>query len=198
MRMEHFRLGSSRGIKKLTAEFAAWYTTPLGHVDNEALCAKPWEEICQGRAEYKHNLASTEIPVDLQDLFWEELMHTSRRQEIICKIKEELVVSPSYDFFIAALQATKNSLAPGPSQFTYGLIKQLPQVILQEVYQLLCDIWKDRQTPEEWKLKWQQTIPKKVDSGTGVCWVEDFWPLGLVDTFCELWSKIILKRIQRV
>ena len=66
-------------------------------------------------------------------------MHTPRRQEISRKIKEALEVSPAYDDFIAALQATKDSSAPGPSQITHGLIKQLPQVILQEVYQLLCD-----------------------------------------------------------
>ena len=66
------------------------------------------------------------------------------------------------------------------------------------MYQLLCDIWEGRLNPEEWKLKWQQPIPKKVDSGTGLCRVEDFRPLGLVDTFRKLWSKIIVKRIQRV
>ena len=37
-----------------------------------------------------------------------------------------------------------------------------------------------------------------MDSGTGVCRVEDFRPLGLVDTFRKLWSKLIVKRIQRV
>ena len=190
--------GLEQGHKKLTEDFAAWYNIPLGHVDNEALFARPWEEICQGREEYKHNLASTEIPADLQDLFWEALMHTPRRQEINRKIKEALEASPAYEDFIAALQATKDSSAPGPSQITYGLIKQLPQVILQEVYQLLCDIWEGRLTPEEWKLKWQQPIPKKVDSGTGFCRVEDFRPLGLVDTLRKLWSKIIVKRIQRV
>jgi hypothetical protein len=121
------------------------YTTPLGHVENEALFGKPWEEICQGCAEYKHNLASTEIPVDSQDLFWEALMHTPRHQEISCKIKEELAVSPLYDDFTAALHATKYSSVTGTSQITYGLIKQLPPVILQEVYQLLCDIWEGRQ-----------------------------------------------------
>ena len=77
-------------------------------MDNEALFAKPGEEICQGRDKYKHNLASTEITVDLQDHFWEALMHTPRRQEISYKIKEELAVSPSYDDFTAALQATKD------------------------------------------------------------------------------------------
>jgi hypothetical protein len=87
--------------------------------------------------------------VDLQDLFWEALMHTRRRQEISCKIKEELAVSPSYDKFIASLQVTKDSSA----QITYGLIKQLPQVILQEVYQLLCNIWEGRLAPGERKLK---------------------------------------------
>ena len=125
-------------------------------------------------------------------------MRTPRRQEISRKIKEALDVSPAYEDFIAALQATIDSSAPGPSQITYGLIKQLPQDILQEVYQLLCDIWEGRLTPEEWKLKWQQPIPKKVDSGTGFCRVEDFRPLGLVDTFRKLWSKIIVKRSQRV
>ena len=96
------------------------------------------------------------------------------------------------------LYRLQKTSAPGPSQIEYGLIKQLPQVILQKVYQLLCDIWDGRLTPEEWKLKWQQPIPKKVDSGTGVCRVVDFWPLGLVDTFRKLWSKIIVKKIQRV
>ena len=43
--------GLEQGLKKLTEDFAAWYNTPLGHVDNEALFAKPWEEICQGREE---------------------------------------------------------------------------------------------------------------------------------------------------
>ena len=73
--------------------------------------------------EYKHNLASTEIPADLQDLFWEALMHTPRRLEINRKIKEALKASPAYEDFIATLQATKDSSAPGPSQITYGLIK---------------------------------------------------------------------------
>jgi hypothetical protein len=81
-------------------------------------------------------------------------MHTPRRQEISCKIQESLSLTPLYDDFVAALQATKDSSAPGPSQITYGLIKQLPPVILQEVYQLLSDIWECRLTPEEWKLKW--------------------------------------------
>ena len=61
--------GLEQGHNKLTEDFAAWYNIPLGHVDNEALFARPWEEICQGRDEYKHKLASTEIPADLQDLF---------------------------------------------------------------------------------------------------------------------------------
>jgi hypothetical protein len=113
---------------------------------------------------------------------------TPRRQEISCKIQEALSVTPSYEHFVAALQATKDSSAPGPSQLTYGFIKQLPPVIVQEVYQLLCDIWEVRLTPEEWKLKWQQPIPKKVDSGTGVCRVEDIRPLGLVGTFRKLLS----------
>ena len=190
--------GLEQGHNKLTEDFAAWYNTPLGHVDNEALFAKPWEEICQGREEYKHNLATMTIPADLQDLLWEAIMHTPRRPEISCKIKEVLEVTPSYEDFTEALQATKDTSAPGPSQITYGLIKQLPQVILQEVYQLLCDIWEGRLTPEEWKLKWQQPIPNKVDSGTGVCRVEDFRPLGLLDTFRKLWSKLTVKRIQRV
>ena len=198
MRMEYFRQDWNRGTKKLTEDFAAWYNTPLGHVDNEALFAKPWEEICQGREKYKHNLVTTTIPADLQDLLWEAIMHTPRRPEISCKIKEAIEVTPSYEDFTEALQATKDTSAPGPSQITYGLIKQLPQVILQEVYQLLCDIWEGRLTPEEWKLKWQQPIPKKVDGGTGICRVEDFRPLGLVDTFRKLWSKLIVKRIQRV
>jgi hypothetical protein len=78
------------------------------------------------------------------------------------------------------------------------MIKQLPPVIPQEVYQLACEIWEGRLTPEEWKLKWQQPILIKDDTGTGICSVEDIWLLGLVDTFRKLWSKIIIKRIQMV
>ena len=37
-----------------------------------------------------------------------------------------------------------------------------------------------------------------MDGGTGICRVEDFRPLGLVDTFRKLWSKLIVNRIQRV
>ena len=67
-------------------------------------------------------------------------MHTPRHPEISCKIKEVLEVTPSYEDFTEALQATKDTSAPGPSQITYELIKQRPQVILQEVYKLLCEI----------------------------------------------------------
>ena len=188
----------AQGHIKLTQDFAAWYKTPLGHVDNEALFTKPWETICHGRQEYMNNLAGTSIPNDVQELFWEALMHTPRRGEISIKIQEALAHPPTYEDFTSALQSTKDSSAPGPSNVTYGLIKQLPPVILQEVYQLLCEIWEGRLTPEEWKLKWQQPIPKKVDIGTGICRVEDFRPLGLVDTFRKLWSKIIIRRIQMV
>jgi hypothetical protein len=85
--------------------------------------------------------------------FWEALMHTPRRQEIRRKIKEALGVSALYKDFIAALEVTKDSSALGPSQITYRLVKKLPQVSLQEVFQLLCDIWEGRLTPEEWKLR---------------------------------------------
>ena len=143
-----------------------------------------------------NNLAGTSIPNDVQELFWEALIHTPRRGEISIKIQKALAHPPTYEDFTSALQSTKDSSAPGPSNVTYGLIKQLPPVILQEVYQLLCKIWEGRLTPEEWKLKWQQ--PMKVDMGTGICRVEDFRPLGLVDTFQKLWSKIIIRRIQIV
>jgi hypothetical protein len=125
------------------------------------------------------------------------LPHKFRR---ICKIFSEKRSCTPLDVrrSVARSRTTKDSSAPGPSQITYGLIKQLPQVILQEVYQFLCDIWEGRLTPEEWKLKWQQPIPKKVDSGTGFCRVEDFRPLRLVDTFRKIWSNIIKKRIPRV
>jgi hypothetical protein len=93
---------------------------------------------------------------------------------------------------------TKESSAPGPSQITYEMLKQLLQVILQEVYQLLCHVWEGGLTPEECKLKWRQPIPTKVNSGTGICRMEAFRPLGLVHTLRKLWSKIILKRIQIV
>ena len=55
---------------------------------------KPWEEICQGREEYKQNLANTAIPADLQDLLSEAIMHTPRRPEINRKIQEELESTP--------------------------------------------------------------------------------------------------------
>ena len=59
----------AQGHIKLTQDFAAWYQTPLGHVDNKALITKPWEAICHSRQEYKNNFAGTSIPNVLQDLF---------------------------------------------------------------------------------------------------------------------------------
>ena len=59
----------AQGHIKLTQDFAAWYQTPLGHVDNEALFTKPWKALCHSTQEYKNNLANTSIPNDLQDLF---------------------------------------------------------------------------------------------------------------------------------
>ena len=105
--------GLEQGHNKLTEDFAAWYNTPLGHVDNEALFTKPWEEICQGREEYKHNLANTTIPADLQDLLWEAIMHTPRRPEISCKIKEALEATPSYEDFTEALLWTYQTATTG-------------------------------------------------------------------------------------
>ena len=81
------QLDLAQGHIKPTQDFAAWYQTPLGHVDNEALFTKPWEAICHSGQEYKNNLADTSIPNDLHDLFWEALMHTPRRGEISLKIK---------------------------------------------------------------------------------------------------------------
>ena len=78
----------------------------------------------------------TSIPIDLQDLFWEALMHTPRRGETSLNIKDALELPPTYEDFTSALQTTKDSSAPGPSNITYGMIKQLPPVILQDVYQM--------------------------------------------------------------
>ena len=61
-------------------------------------------------------------------------MHTPRRGDISLKIQEALAHPPTFEDFTSALQTTKDSSAPGPSNITYGLIKQLPPVILQEVY----------------------------------------------------------------
>jgi hypothetical protein len=69
--------------------------------------------------------------------------------EISQKIKAALEEHPAFEDFTSALQSTKDALAPGPCNITYGMIKQLPPVILQQVYQLLCDIWEGRLTPEE-------------------------------------------------
>ena len=187
-----------KGHNKLTEDFEEWYRTPADHVNNESLFSRSWREICKGRREFMENLTNTDIPKEIRELFWDAVVHTPRREEISQEIGRALNNVPTFDEFMGALKACKDGSSPGPNQVSYGLIKQLPQVILQEVYQLLCDIWEQRLTPEEWKLKWQQPIPKTMDSGTGICRVEDFRPLGLVDTLRKLWTKLIIQKIQGV
>ena len=98
---------------------------------------------------------------------------------------------PTEEEFRWALHDQKKSTTPGMSNVTYGNIKDWPDELITDGYQLLRVMWRQQHIPQAWKEKWAVLLAKTADTAD----INNLRPIGLEDCMQILWFSISYKRI---
>ncbi|KAK2705998.1 hypothetical protein QYM36_016128 [Artemia franciscana] len=73
------------------------------------------------------------------------------------------IAPPSRDEVIHAIKLLKNNKSPGIDELPAELLKALPEVAIDELYNLLTDVWVNEYIPEEWRTSVIIPVFKKGD-----------------------------------
>jgi hypothetical protein len=81
-------------------------------------------------------------------VIWEALQTRPDKSAIVNELQEALVASPTEEEFRLALQDQKTSTTPGMSNVSYGNIKDWPEELITDCYQLLSVMWRQERIPQ--------------------------------------------------
>ena len=175
----------------LTEHFRLWHA----HTDPvQGIHHANWKSVISNVAEFLQLTAHTGVPDQLRITIFEAMQQVDSANEVSQKLMSRLTDPPSFEEFRHKVKHLSNSSAPGISECTYAMIKQLPLEGLQVMYDSLASMWRAKHIPSWWKWRWLAPIPKTV----GQCpSLKDLRPIMLVETSRKIWSALIVNHIQR-
>ena len=100
--------------------------------------------------------------------------------------------------FMNEIHRRANNKSPGPSGFTINMLKSLPSLTLQALFDSLNELWKSPDQdilPDTWYTRWLCLIPK---DKFGPPNIDRIRPISLFEVIRKVWTSILITRITRV
>jgi hypothetical protein len=101
---------------------------------------------------------------------------------------------PSYAEFTEAIRRAPRNSSPGPSGFSYSLLKLLSDPVARYLYDLMLTLWSTQTIPEFWKHKFLVMLSKTQET---TATLGNLRPLGLIEITRKLWTNLVLNRVKQ-
>jgi hypothetical protein len=190
---ERYEVNERKVHEAVTQHFRTWFeTTPRdwGFHTGKNDYARMWNN----KEFFIQQHEGSSIPRHLLSTIW-EAMQVKKAPPEIDKVSFDIdiLAVPTIDEFKEAIRQSPTQSAGGPTEVTYNALAAWPSDIVQEVYDILRDMWRDKRIPQEWKWRWLVPIPKVADN----VGLDDLRPLMLTDVLRKIWVSIIVNKIQK-
>ena len=104
---------------------------------------------------------------------------------------------PTVEEWLAAVHSRKRNISPGMNGVTYDLLRELPEIVLRGLHQLLSEAQARKMAPEQWKKHCLNVIPKLVEEN-GIVSSAKLRPLFLIDSARKLWMGILDRKASKI
>jgi hypothetical protein len=171
--------------KELTDNFRQWFKG--GRSRERGL----WEKV-QSWEGFEEHLGLKEVPERLRRCIHQAIIQVRGREEVEAKLNH-LKEGPSIAKLMAGRKAAPNGRSPGPTGLTYTMLKDMPDALVEEVWESINDKWRRKYVGDWLKKKQLVAIPKVESEDSDV---KKMRPVMLIEVIRKLHSGAIFKEIR--
>ena len=181
---------------RVAQHFQSWFDGPSEFQTGIHAQEMDWSTIITDADRFRSHAMARAVPPHLTELIWKAVQYpiTHHHSEAFRRRLTDLLnIDPTFEEFVDFIKASTAGSAAGITGASYNMLKAAPIEILEDIYNAMLRLWRQRHIPNWWQWRLLSAIPKVPDSNS----LDNLRPLMLTECFRKIWTTIPLRKIQR-